>query len=241
MPLIEDGGSRVPFRDRIIDSEFSDRATRLQEFENDPTKIIRFLPIDVGPKKVNENQEFQNFRRGGELLRELPVNYDIAVAPFDMIVGENNQGQKGIFMIVDKIPGDNLMELLRKNPEAVPLDMLENHLLKLIAYYDSKVQDDTEVLVDLAKPSQYVYKKDAEKIILVDVDPYYDHPTERYHQGPRSIIVILKRQLLWISRLEDVLTNHLEKPRAAIQELLNKLSPLSESEAREINTFNRKE
>jgi hypothetical protein len=169
----------TPFKLRIINSAFQDSSgeNRIRTFKNNPNKIVRVDAFEG--RKVQEIIEEYSMARS--LFEELHTKYGFDIPSIEYVIGQSPQKVKSIFTITDKIHGTDLYRLSPGSQTSSEKDriysLLATHYDALSGYYTDKYRHGGKYLSDL-KNSQWVLGKrsgeTADRIYLVDLDPYYD-------------------------------------------------------------------
>lgn len=212
---------QTPFYDSLV--PFGDYSYyRLQRLKENPDKVIRTW----SPKKEVEYHElFEKAQKARGLFNELQIDYKIRV-PVDFIIGADEEGNKVIYIITDKIDGDNVFNRIdtfdRRDQEKLK-EEVEQLFLSLVQYYRDKYKNHQDFLTDLDHLGQYMFgsKKGEEEshIYLVDTDPFIA-------SDKGSIFMSLQGLAEMIMEMERMLGIKFEKVRQFFIESLKRVSTI---------------
>ena len=213
-------------------SDRGPRAT-LRKFASDPSFFVRRLGIDWLNKEIDLVRERQNLRttggRGGlsglpgpseekkgELNKELSgaareIQHafeelrDIYRIPLDArcIVGKDETGEPGLWMVSRNVGGEELELREFKEPERNRArSILDDLLVSLIRYARDKWAKGELLLWDIFRIEQYrwgrISKNEEERAYLVDVDPYFGH--EHSLSNPNHVLRYIGQFVDWSER-----------------------------------------
>lgn len=167
---------RTPFRYPLV--PFGGGANkRLRTFAEVPGKVVR-SGLELNLLGI-EQDNYAAFQKGKTVFAELEDRYRIPYSGMDLVVGEEKEGEKKVFVLTDAIQGVPLLEALLHNPSDEVLGQTRQLSRSLIDYYCDKGVSGGDVWIDI-NDTQFVYgHRGAEKdrIYLVDLDPYISHFT----------------------------------------------------------------
>lgn len=198
-------GDETPFRRKLWYAEHRDHNDILRQIPDFPNKVVRVQSLERAlgsvawdliknaSKRQQVGEYLKVFNANKERLRELRDKYGIAVPDIDLILGKDDKGKEAVFMVVDKIEGDNLTEIDKFPPGTA--SQFDVFFAALFQYLLDANRDKFPVLSDIGHLFQYVYGhragKNGKSIYLVDVEPALCYPRES-HFG----------QTLWIMASE---------------------------------------
>lgn len=191
---------RTPFREVLQKTELRDF---IHAIKSRPDKIIRVLrERRNGDKdfsdfinKENKNKVIEEHRRGKELFEQLRTQYNIPVPDIDIVFGETEKGKIAAFVIVDRIEGRDLEDIM-DHPNDEPLSesawqQIDETYANLVGHYEGAYKRDGEYLADIAEPRQWRWGhrvgENNNNLWIIDVDPifsrYDSNPARSYSDG----------------------------------------------------------
>lgn len=202
----------------------------LKEFESRKDKVIRIADIDELRSNLG-NLEYEELL--GDLKASLAAfaeTYGCKLPNPQWVVGKNEKDKEVIYGITDKIEGNDLVSLAKKDPKQTE-ELIENHFLSVVTYLSSVRENGDMYLSDINKPEQFVYGKAAgdqkDQIYLVDVDPHlamYD-PRNPLNPDNREFYIDIDELIEELIKTEVVLGFQLEKSRKAIRAFIEDKIP----------------
>jgi len=171
--------NQVPFQGDMEESDVSENhkgTGKLLETKNNPNKIIRIIGFDDLEQKHQGKLDPKEIAGlGMKLYKELENDYGISV-PVEYVVGENENGDKVIYGVTDRVEGEDLSKIEATTELA---EQVEKLYISISQYYldkCSKLSQDEMYLSDINDASSYILGTiaDNEKqgIHLVDTDLY---------------------------------------------------------------------
>ncbi len=165
--MSEKGPSKEPFELKDESAPFESR-TRLREFKDNPNKIVR-EEMMINDSINDSIRHYANVRKQFESLQS---EYGVNVPGIDVVIGENDREEKKVFMVVDKIEGENLEEI-KSLPEDSK-EKLEKFYVGVLESMLNAYKKEEAFLGDVA-PRNLVYGHEAKEqgaeddFYLVDV------------------------------------------------------------------------
>lgn len=164
---------RMPFREVLKKTELRDF---IYKIESRSDKIIRVL-------SKRRSEEIGMYRRGKELFDQLRSQYNIPIPDFDVVFGETEKGKITAFVIVDRIEGKDLDDIMKHpNDESLTKNIwrrVDEVFGNLVRYYADMYKRDGEYLSDISGPRQWRWGhrigEKENRLWVVDVDPLFDH------------------------------------------------------------------
>lgn len=207
----------APFAEHLKTSNVFDESgevelLKLKELESLPHKIIRVETFDeINERYGGEKSAMELVPLAKKLYDELGEKYGINVS-VDFIIGKNEEGEKVVYSIVDKIEGENLTQTEKSAEVAKQVASLYASLAK---YHLDKFQTGESFLYDINGPQQYVYgKKFGDKednIHLVDTDIFVgDNKT--------TLLIQLRLLAIYINGNEKRFNTKFNKARELLRE-----------------------
>lgn len=192
---------RTPFREVLQKTELRDF---IHAIKSRPDKIIRVLrERRNGDKdfsdfinKENKNEVIEEYRRGKELFDRLRTQYNIPVPDFDVVFGETEKEKIAAFVIVDRIEGEDLEDIMEhpKDEQAPEMEMwrrVDEVFANLVRYCADAYAQGGEYLSDITESRQWRWGhrvgEGNNNLWIVDVDPifsrYDPNPARLYSDG----------------------------------------------------------
>jgi hypothetical protein len=175
----ENTTGRTPFKDPLVESTISPRhkgREKLFDLESHPDKIIRMETFEKLEERYKGKGDPKTIAAVGKFLfTELQGSLGIVV-PVEFVVGysekkKDGEEQGAVYEIVDKIQGENLVNVAPTPELAVQVAELYGRLAE---YYLDKATKDELYIVDLHPAAQYVYGTRSDdptpQLYLVDTD-----------------------------------------------------------------------
>jgi hypothetical protein len=215
--------SEIPFSGELVSAGVGEpimHAEKLKQIENDPSKIIRALTF----KRLEEMYLHKGLRvelnevikTCKQLYQELKEKYGIPVSA-DFVIGKNENDEKVIYVISDRIDGDDLSQLGKEKLRELKGE-LDDLYHSVITYFTEKLLSGEYYLVDIFKPEQYVYgtapDQQEDKIHLVDTDIYF-------HKSKTGIYANVVETTKYLQVLEQLTGEKFDHARQALKELLD--------------------
>jgi hypothetical protein len=177
-----------PLGDELVKPDFDDRNGKFSVLKNNPNVVIRSEPC------WGSQEETEKFLDKGELLfRELSEQYSVPLPPFEAVTGKNKAGEETIFIITERIQGENLYTLLETNPPAELREKLEALCEGLSKYFLDKYKSGGMYLSDI-NPTQFIYGtrpgRDQKEIYWMDFDLYRYRDLEK--SSPAELRLFLR-------------------------------------------------
>ncbi len=169
----------MPFRGEQIKPDIDDPHGRewLRALSADPHKIIRKTQLYEDPD--DRKKQLADHRHAKTYFDRLRDDYGMAIPDIDIVVGDDEDGQKTIFNVVDRIDGRNVEHTRRFSAEDVP--EFEAFFVGLFSAYKDDITLERPYWSDFGE-GQLVYGRrkgeDKDRVHIVDIQPYmraYDH------------------------------------------------------------------
>jgi len=209
-----------PFYKRLVRSnipEEYDEEKRFYELVDNPDKIVRTEELASLEESYEGVDPVRLVEIGSELYEELERDYGI-LAPVEFIIGENENGERVVYSIVDRVYGDNLETT---EPTEGAIEEMEMLYVSISKYYLSKSQKEENHLADLNNASQYMRGKikgdEQPRIYLTDVDLYIN-------SGLLALLHNIKWFLRHMSGIEKRAGKKFEEARKNVDTIIRDIS-----------------
>lgn len=209
----------APFREPLAEAGLDSQD--IYALKKNPDLLVRFYPFDY---KDSSTTGLGKFRRGVSVFETLRDKYGIAVPQLRHIVGEEN-GEKGVYTVVDRIYGKNLKEasteLLERGRR-----VLDQMFTRFARYYCDVYEHGGDYWYEFGlKQIVYGHQKGetADRLYLVDVDPLYQtYDPQNPRQGYGSMARMFRRLAREMVEMESRLSagQRFENARSALTQFL---------------------
>lgn len=229
--------NQVPFKGSMEESNVSEThkgTGKLKELENNPNKIIRVIGFeDLAQRFQGKYSPIELAGLGMKLYKELESDYGISV-PVEHVVGENENGDKVVYGITDRVVGEDLSKI---EATAELAGQVEKLYISISQYYldkSSKLSQGEIYLSDINNASQYIYGTTAgnekPRIHLIDTDLYFRDDKISFYYVVAWLVRHMKAE-------ENKFNKQFDIARTNIGKILSSPLPvgLPEAEEKEIN------
>jgi hypothetical protein len=229
--------NQIPFKGDLVDSDVSEThkgAGKLMELENNPNKIIRVISFEsLEQKYQGRYSPIKIASFGRKLYKELESNYGISV-PVEYVAGKDENGNKIIYGITDRITGKDLSKI---EATAESAEQVEKLYISISEYYldkSSKLAQGEMYLSDINDASSYIYgtiaNNEKPRIFFVDTDLYFRDDKISFYYVVAWLVRHMRSQ-------ENKFNKQFCTARANIEKILSSPLPdgLQDAEKKEIN------
>ncbi len=214
----------TPFSKPLTQEPYSHKVKAIEGVDE---KVLRIEYAD--PDAHTPDEMIEQFKKAESVFNRLQKEYGIHVINMDMVLGQDTAGDKKMYMLVDKIEGENVEKV-----ESVPIeeknkfDAFYSGLLSYIR--DSFKTNDANFFSDI-KPDQFVYghkvgeTNERDEIYLVDTEPQLHDLNTLSPEEKEELLQKYKEYMLQcIAKTEKSFSTvvSLEKARLIANSMLNK-------------------
>jgi hypothetical protein len=222
---------RSPFREPLdpinVPDEFQhpdneDFGDFIKEIASNPNKIIRiedFKSSNYSPN-ITREQKFSSLVQAREYFGLLSKRYDIAIPPFQMVIGKSSESKEVCYIVTERVIGAPVMAL-DEIPEGVAqeLDTALEHSYQ--SWIDAFIEH--APFYEDINPNQFMYghiaQDPVDRIYFVDIDPAPVIPADH-----KDYIVAMKKRAKGF--LNRILTDTRQHPSLSLPKAKAKLSSL---------------
>ena len=230
----------TPFKEPLLNSESvpSEFQHKIKELKNQPDKLVREYYIDLthldedGVWSQNIEKSIEKFKKGRVIFKDFIDQYGLHAPDYEAVLGKNEKGTPVLFLIVDKIEGQDLNSI-----EVLPKEALEEFDMLFEAtfkYYLSIYKEGGDFWSEFAN-RQIIYghkhHEEENHPYIVDVEPrYYTYDKSlsgnRYKYEKQSEYFFEKIELICrdLFKVEQKLGTQLQKARSALVDLISSIS-----------------
>ncbi len=226
-----------------------------------PGKIIRELPLNFFPSKLSISIEkgtktkvynpcktieeaCDYLSKAKKMFFELKKEYNISTPDVEMIITKNKENKDSIFMIIDKIEGKTIADILEKETISLSIKKkLDDHYSQLLQYFFDRYKERGPFFHDITGIDQLMWghkankKNEEDKIYLVDIEPFIfsEKLWEEKEDTVKEICQIEMLEIMGqVMEIEENLKTYKEKDeifgkvREKIKEILKEISSKEE-------------
>lgn len=211
--------NNAPFKAEMVKSNIlgeHENKDNVLELDGNLDKIVRkesFKKLEQ--LSINKVDPIELAVIGKKLFKELE-DYNI-LAPVEFIIGQDEQGEKVVYEIVQKIKGGNLEEVEITKEIQEEVEKLYNSIAN---YYLDKSRKEENFLADINGASQYVYgttkENEQKRIYLTDTDLYIN-------SGKVALLHVVKWFLRHMTWVEEKFDKNFEIARKNIKEIIENI------------------